>query len=126
MKQYCKRKALLLHRVLLLINQLKFMKRYSIVFSAMIFAGAFDEIDAAANSFAAGSGSSFTETESEAGKHLVFMDAYEQNQKANVGDALVAVTDDAGVFKGYKLVEAAEVATWAEVEAIAEPAAATV
>lgn len=77
-------------------------------FAALIFTGTFDTIDGDANAYAPGSGKSFKETESEAGKTLSFTDADGNEQTAQIGDALKVVKNDDGSFKGYQLVTAAD------------------
>ena len=79
------------------------------VFAALIFSGVFDAIDSDANSYAAGSGKSFKETEVEGSKTLEFTDADGNVQTAQIGDALKVVNEeDSTTFKGYQLVTAAD------------------
>jgi hypothetical protein len=79
------------------------MKKFSFLFAAILFTGDFDSFDQTANTAHPGSGTSFTETESEAGKTLTFTDAYGQTKTLEVGEGVMEVFSD-GKFTGYQKV----------------------
>lgn len=99
------------------------MKQYTITFPAFIYKGGFTDLDNAANACSAGSGTSFTETHSEAlGDHVAFADANGDSATIVPGDGIQPVFNADNTLKGYLAVDATVVATWSEVAA---PAAAT-
>lgn len=117
MKQYISINWII--RLLFLLFNLKThqqMKKYSIIFSAFIYAGGFNDLDNAANACSEGSGKIFTETHSEAlGDHVAFTDANGDSSTIQPGDGIQPVTNEDGSFKGYLAVDASVVKSWVEV-----------
>lgn len=88
------------------------MKKFNLAFTALVFTGVFSDFDKAANAAHPGSGSSFTETETENGSALTFTDAYGKPETLQVNDAVREVFDEQAAFIGYE-----RVSTWVISEA---------